>query len=222
VLCKDNGTVCSGHGNCSAISDTEEAFETSSPAALTQRSPLRYVYGAVAITDDPNVPPLPYNCTCDTGFTSERCQDLACNPRTCIHGTCVPVNLTELAINRIEGSNIVGDDSDSTNNLTLANGDQTAPSQLLRTSAAARSLRQFYQSRGIPPGVTQQQYVCNCTDPSQWTGSSCNVPVCAAGCSPEHGYCTTPGTCTCLPGWAGPQCLYQLNWLQVGVACWRV
>ena len=59
---------------------------------------------------------------------------------------------------------------------------------------------------------------CVCTDPSQWAGPSCDIPICAPGCSPLHGYCTRPGQCDCEDGWAGSACTVQANGLRaVGV-----
>lgn len=63
--------------------------------------------------------------------------------------------------------------------------------------------------------------VCVCSDPTQWTGASCDVPVgmfivndkCAkdaivrAECPTcLRGNCTTNGTCSCEEGYGGPRC----------------
>ena len=37
-----------------------------------------------------------------------------------------------------------------------------------------------------------------------WTGSNCDVPVCAPAC--VNGTCAAPNTCTCLTGWTGTLC----------------
>ena len=39
---------------------------------------------------------------------------------------------------------------------------------------------------------------------SGWEGDLCDVPTCDFICA--HGECTAPQTCTCEPGWGGPDC----------------
>jgi hypothetical protein len=54
--------------------------------------------------------------------------------------------------------------------------------------------------------------ICVCDDPTQWTGPSCDVAVCAPGCSPDHGSCSgAPGSCTCQDGWLGDTCSLELT-----------
>ncbi|CAN8031183.1 unnamed protein product, partial [Ixodes persulcatus] len=39
-----------------------------------------------------------------------------------------------------------------------------------------------------------------------WTEPECDVPACADGCHPEHGFCERPGECLCKMGWEGARC----------------
>nr|XP_040052763.1 delta-like protein B [Gasterosteus aculeatus aculeatus] len=39
-----------------------------------------------------------------------------------------------------------------------------------------------------------------------WTGVYCSHPICAAGCSKDHGLCESPGECVCRQGWQGERC----------------
>ncbi|KAM9812844.1 delta-like protein C isoform 2-T2 [Syngnathus typhle] len=39
-----------------------------------------------------------------------------------------------------------------------------------------------------------------------WAGQYCARPICASGCSAEHGFCEAPGECTCRQGWQGERC----------------
>ncbi|XP_051934097.1 delta-like protein C isoform X2 [Hippocampus zosterae] len=39
-----------------------------------------------------------------------------------------------------------------------------------------------------------------------WAGTYCVWPICASGCSAEHGFCRAPGECVCRQGWQGERC----------------
>ncbi|KAF1393351.1 hypothetical protein PFLUV_G00014570 [Perca fluviatilis] len=39
-----------------------------------------------------------------------------------------------------------------------------------------------------------------------WAGEYCSDPICAAGCSEQHGFCEAPGECACRQGWQGERC----------------
>jgi hypothetical protein len=72
LLCEANSTVCSGRGDC-----------------LLSWSRYTRVGGAEGWRQEP--PPLPVNCSCDSGYEGPRCTDRVCNAATCVHGSCVPV-----------------------------------------------------------------------------------------------------------------------------------
>ena len=65
--------------------------------------------------------------------------------------------------------------------------------------------------QNLTAGEPEDGTICVC-DSNLWTGISCDIAVCAPGCSPEHGSCTdAPGGCTCSDGWAGSTCLLELT-----------
>ena len=39
-----------------------------------------------------------------------------------------------------------------------------------------------------------------------WEGATCERPICAGGCDPDHGYCEKPGECKCKVGYHGQHC----------------
>lgn len=57
-------------------------------------------------------------------------------------------------------------------------------------------------------GICVRQDVCECFGSPEgsimWSGLSCEVAECAAGC--HKGTCVTPENCVCLPGWTGVDC----------------
>uniref|UniRef100_A0A8D0CUQ9 Delta-like protein n=1 Tax=Sander lucioperca TaxID=283035 RepID=A0A8D0CUQ9_SANLU len=61
-----------------------------------------------------------------------------------------------------------------------------------------------------PRNDTFGHYACDeegkrrCLD--GWAGEYCSDPICAPGCSEEHGFCEAPGECVCRQGWQGERC----------------
>jgi hypothetical protein len=194
LLCEEAGVVCGGHGVCNGSSwvpaaatataartaaghttnhDRWTGEQTAPAGAAAGRASAWPPYSTAAAVLAPAPAPLPVNCTCDDGWMDARCVEPLCNPRTCVHGTCVSANATR----------IIGGSSSTS------------------------------------PSLSAGRDTCVCDDPTQWAGASCDTPVCAAACSPDHGGCSEPGGCDCDAGWGGPSCGIPLDPLHV-VGVW--
>ena len=83
--------VAAAAGSRAAAAAAAEAYvwsphRATSPILPPAYSPAAAGYGFV--------PPFALNCTCDEGWMSARCSDTLCNAQTCVHGSCVPTNVT--------------------------------------------------------------------------------------------------------------------------------
>lgn len=102
LLCEEAGVVCGGHGVCNGSSWAPASgpvvlaahtnHDRRAAAAGGGEATVWPPYSPGALLPPPAPAPLPVNCTCDDGWMDARCVEPLCNPRTCVHGTCVAAN----------------------------------------------------------------------------------------------------------------------------------